>query len=123
MPELRLIYDGDCPFCSRYVQLVNIRKAVGEIELIDARRNHDAAQEVAKRNLDLDQGMVLVMDGRYFHGADALNRLALMGTSSGWFNWLNSRLFARPALARVIYPILRAGRNLTLFALRRSKLN
>ena len=32
-----LVYDGDCPFCSRYVQLLRIREAVGPLRLVNAR--------------------------------------------------------------------------------------
>jgi hypothetical protein len=48
--------------------------------------------------------------------------LALLSTSSGSFNRINALVFSRPRLARVLYPVLRAGRNLLLRILHRSKL-
>ena len=32
-----IVYDGDCPFCSRYVALVRLREAVGQVVLANAR--------------------------------------------------------------------------------------
>ncbi|MCG8545260.1 MAG: hypothetical protein MJE12_13750 [Alphaproteobacteria bacterium] len=47
--------------------------------------------------------------------------LALMGSPSGTFNRLNRATFRAPILARLLYPVLRAGRNLGLRILRRLK--
>jgi predicted DCC family thiol-disulfide oxidoreductase YuxK len=35
--KMVLVYDGECPFCRNYVRLMSLRKAVGDIELVDAR--------------------------------------------------------------------------------------
>ena len=32
-----IVYDGDCPFCSRYVKLVRLREALGSVDLVNAR--------------------------------------------------------------------------------------
>jgi hypothetical protein len=66
--------------------------------------------------------MVLKLNGRYYHGADCIHALALLTTQAGWFNRLNSLAFRSPAFSRFAYPILRAGRNLTLKLLGRSRL-
>ena len=34
-----IIYDGECPFCSRYVKLMRLEETIGDIRLIDARKN------------------------------------------------------------------------------------
>ena len=31
-----LIYDGECPFCARYVDFLNLKKRFPDIELLDA---------------------------------------------------------------------------------------
>ena len=71
----------------------------------------------------MDEGMVLELDGQRFFGADAINRLALLSTPSGWFNRANSTVFRHPMLARALYPLMRAGRNLVLFSLGRQRLH
>lgn len=117
-----LIYDGECPFCSQYALLARIREAAGPVGLINAR---DGAPECARAQhlgYDLNEGMLLHLDGRDYFGADCLNMLALLSTQSGFFNRLNALVFQRPTVARVCYPLMRMGRNITLRILGRSKI-
>jgi len=65
--------------------------------------------------------MVLRLDGRTYHGADCLHVLAGLSSRSGLFNKLNAAVFRRRALARLLYPVLRAGRNATLGLLGRAR--
>ena len=118
-----LLYDGECPFCSRYVKLVRFREAVGRVRLIDARQDSALLAEIAAANLNLDEGMVLKLNGRYYHGAECIHTLALLSTPSTMFNRLNIAIFRAPTLARLLYPLLRAGRNTVLRLLGRSKIN
>lgn len=120
--ELLLVYDGECPFCSRYVKLLRLRAAVGRLRLVNARDNGPEVQRVRDEGFVIDDGMVLVMDGRYYHGDDCLHVLAMMSSNQGWFNRLNFWLFRSAWLSRVAYPVLRAGRNLVLRLLGRRKL-
>lgn len=109
--RLRLVYDGECPICQRYVRWQRIRKEVGELELIDARQESEARRELSAMGIDLDQGFALQIDEQWYCGADALHRLTLLGTRSGIFNRLMYRLFASPGRAAQLYPLLRACRN------------
>jgi protein-disulfide isomerase len=40
-----VFYDGACPFCSAYVRMVRLRKAAGEVRLIDAREGGPIVME------------------------------------------------------------------------------
>jgi predicted DCC family thiol-disulfide oxidoreductase YuxK len=117
-----LLYDGECPFCSRYVRHVRLRDAVGQITLANAREHAALVEEVQRLGFTVDTGMVLKLDGNYYHGADCIHALALLTTPSGWFNRINSLVFRSPTISRVLYPVLRTGRNLTLRLLGRSRL-
>ncbi len=120
--ELLLIYDGECPFCSRYVQLLRLRETVGSLRLINARSSDPEVDVVRQLGYVIDEGMVLKMGGRYFHGDTCLHMLALMSSQQGWFNRLNFWLFRSDWLSRLAYPLLRTGRNSVLWLLRRRKL-
>ena len=117
-----LLYDGECPFCSRYVRHVRLRAAIGPITLANAREHAALVAEVRQLGFDVDSGMVLKLDGNYYHGADCIHALALLTTPSGWFNRLNSRVFRSATASKVLYPILRTGRNVTLRLLGRTRL-
>lgn len=117
-----LLYDGECPFCSRYVRHVRLRAAIGPITLANAREHAALLEEVRRLGFDVDTGMVLKLDGNYYHGADCIHALALLTTPSGWFNRINSLVFRSATASKVLYPILRTGRNLTLRLLGRARL-
>ena len=114
-----LIYDGECPFCSQYVKMTRLSNSIGDVLLIDARENRSQVQAAKRMGYDLDSGMLLYVDGQYFHGADCLNRLALLTTGSDLFNKVCAIAFRSGTISRIAYPVLRFGRNLTLRALRR----
>lgn len=118
-----LMYDGDCPFCAMYVRHMRASDAVGGLGLIDARDGGPLVEEVRARGFDLDQGMVLRLGKRLYHGAECMHVLAALGTRSGPFNRLNAAVFSSPRLSRVLYPLLLAGRRATLTLLGRPRLN
>lgn len=117
-----LLYDGECPFCSAYVSLLRLREAVGPLTLADARRHPELVVEVNRLGYTVDEGMVLKLDGRYHHGADCLNTLALLSTPSTAFNQVTRWLFRSPKASRLAYPLLRGGRNVVLRVLGRQRL-
>lgn len=121
MPQL--IYDGDCPFCSNYVSKLRFEKSIGTIELIDVRQCPELASNLSQQGYNVDQGMLLEIDGIRYFGEDALHHLALLSTPGNWFNRLNRWLFSISWLAAIIYPLLRLGRNTTLMLLGRKPIN
>ncbi|MBE7635655.1 DUF393 domain-containing protein [Sneathiella sp. P13V-1] len=115
--EVWVVYDGDCPVCRLVSYSLRIRKEVGKLNVLNAREGagHPLYEEILARGLDLDEGMVLVYGGMFYHGADALNMMAILGGNVGWFNRFNAIMFRSPTMARVCYPVLRAGRNFLLW--------
>jgi predicted DCC family thiol-disulfide oxidoreductase YuxK len=119
--QVVLVYDGGCPVCSAYVTYVRIKESAGGLQLVNARDGGPWVDRVRQSGLDLDEGMVLFYGGRAYHGADCIHVLALMSTGSGVFNRINAVVFRHPRLAKFLYPALRAGRNLLLKLLHRSR--
>jgi predicted DCC family thiol-disulfide oxidoreductase YuxK len=117
-----LVYDGDCPFCSRYVRMLRLREAIGPVELVNARIEHPIHQLLRERNVNLDEGMALVQGDQISVGDDCIHKLALMTTSVDAFNRLNGWLFKSERFSKALYPILRTGRNVTLHILGRRNL-
>lgn len=120
--EAWLIYDGECPFCSAYVRLLRLREAVGTVKLLDARDGGPLVSKIISDGFDLDEGMVLKIGSRIYHGDDCIHALALMSSNVGLFNRITAGIFKSPARARLLYPLLRACRNATLRVLGRRKL-
>ena len=112
--DATLIYDGDCPFCSRFAQYTRLKQAVGDLRLIDAREGGPEVERARAAGYRLDEGLVLEIGGELYHGDACLNRLALLSSRSNFFNRLNYALFRSPRAARLAYPVLRFGRNTAL---------
>ena len=112
--EIFVVYDGLCPFCTRYVMLYRIRQLAEKVHMIDARSDHPVVAEVKARGLSLENGMAVKWNGHLYHGADALHVLAMLGSEGGAFNKLNRLVFSRPKLGKFLYPAMVAGRRLTL---------
>jgi predicted DCC family thiol-disulfide oxidoreductase YuxK len=102
MAALRIVYDGECPFCSRYAAYQRLREEY-IVELVDARAEPELA---GNYGLDLNEGMIVDLDGQVHHGADAVRLLAQLSQRPG--------LLRHERVARALYPLLRFGRNVTL---------
>ena len=121
--EIALIYDGECPVCTAYSCSVDVDegKASG-LKRINARSDDALVKQAKEAGVDLDEGMVVLHDGKMYHGADALNVMARLAPDRGFGNRLNKLLFSNPTISRVSYPVLRAGRNTLLKILGRKKI-
>ncbi len=114
--EPGIVYDGDCPFCSWYVDHL-----AGSCDLrkIDARTRSDVVELLDGMAIDIDRDMVLLEQGQVYRGAEALYRLARKesegpGRGNRGFDWLQGAVFRWRPLAIMLYPILRLLRTLYL---------
>jgi predicted DCC family thiol-disulfide oxidoreductase YuxK len=89
--KIYVIYDGECLICSHFAQTLKIRKIVGELKLINARTKHPLVQEAVKKGYDLNEGMVVKFQDKFYYGADAVHVLALFCSRVDWL--INSMFF------------------------------
>ncbi len=121
--EILLVYDKQCPACDNYCQRVSIKRSLGSLQIIDARQPSDVLAEITAQGLDIDQGMVLKVNGQLHYGTDAMQTLALMSSRTGIFNRLNYWVFRSAIASRLLYPLLKVCRSLLLKSLGRTKIN
>lgn len=121
--HMQVIYDGECPFCTNYVGLMKLRESVQNVELIDGRTNHPTVRMLVDRGYDLNEGMVVVYNGEIHHGKDAVVFLSSLTGDLGLPGKIISAILRNERRSSVLYPIMRAGRRLTLAALGRSQIN
>ena len=117
-----LVYDGECPACRNYARLLDARESVGELILVNAREGGAVVDEIRRLGYDLNEGMVLKMNGRRYFGADALNVLASLSARRGVFCAVNRALFTSPRAARLGYPLMKALRRALLKVLGKKRL-
>ena len=118
--RLEIIYDGACPFCSRYVQLVRIRENF-DVELIDARKRPLLGLQYKAKGYDLADGMIARLDGENYFGSEAIAIISLVSSRSGIRNRFLATCFRNRKVSATVYPLLRLGRNLTLVLLGRNR--
>jgi predicted DCC family thiol-disulfide oxidoreductase YuxK len=122
--DVLLVYDEQCPLCDAYCRMARIREAAGTLRLVSARCLDSAVlREITQAGLDIDQGMALKVGSKLYYGADAISALSLMSSRSGVFNRLTYWVFRSRGLSRVLYPVLRSGRNFLLKVLGVRKIN
>lgn len=120
-PQVIIIYDGECPVCTSYSRAIAIEKSIGALQSVNARDGGPLVEEVLALGFDLDEGFVVKLGESYFHGAEAIHQLASISGKNSVLNWLNFWVFKSPARAKLLYPVLKMGRNLLLAILGRSK--
>lgn len=121
--EVLVVYDKQCPACDYYCNMVRIRESVGHLVLVDARNGGPVMDEITAAGLDIDEGMVVKVGTQLYYGPDAIHALALMGTNRGLFNRIAYWAFRSKRASRILYPMLKACRNLLLKVLRKTRIN
>ncbi len=112
--KLQVVYDGDCPFCRNYVRLMALRKAVGHVELIDARTQDPTVRRLVELGYDLNEGMAAIYGGKIYYGRDSVVLLSSMAHEQGWLGRLVAVLLRDPNRAALLYPVMKVGRRVTL---------
>ena len=107
------VYDGECPICTYAAEALRIKEIHGELHTLNAR---DAApnlliDEINRRGLDLDEGMVIYVNGKFYHGKGALKFMAIHGKVRNPFMAFLIGMFWSDTLSIALYPWLRGVRN------------
>jgi len=118
--HLEVIYDGQCPFCSAYVNLVRIRENF-DVELLDARQRPDIARQCNELGYNLAEGMIVRFEDKVYFGSEALTVMSVFSSKSGIWNRIIALCFKNRSVSSVVYPLLKLGRNMTLALLGRSR--
>lgn len=118
-----LLYDGECPFCTRYVQWMDIQEKAGPIRLVDARVDSPEKSIALQNDYNLDKGMVLKFQGDYFYGDEALYKLSHLSTGKGIWNGATSGLFRNRTISTLSYPFLKFCRNAAIAVLGKGKIH
>ncbi len=121
--DIELVYDRECPICDYYCQRIDVAQTAGKLVRIDARTDSKIMDEITAVGLDIDEGMVLKADDRLYYGSEAIQRLATLSSRTGFVNRLSYWVFRWPAVARLLYPVLAACRNVLLKVLGRTRIN
>ena len=115
--SLTFIYDGECPFCNHFAELLELKSKIKNISVLDGRKNPLLIKELLIKGYDLDNGAILLKDQDILHGADAINSVCkeINKPSSMLLKFL-SKTFKSTKRTRLIFPLLVRARRLALIS-------
>lgn len=109
-----LVFDGGCPFCRHFAALSELRGGIPGLQFCDGRRDHALRRQLADRGFPLSRGAIVLEGGRIHHGAAAIQWICSRMAPSGPLLAVLTPLFADPARARRLYPLLLVARRMAL---------
>ena len=111
------IYDGECPFCNHFAELLEIKSKVTNIKIIDGRKNLSMIKSLLNKGYDIDMGAILLKDNDIFHGADAINTMCkeVKNPSSNLLKILSS-VFKSNTRTQLLFPFLLRARRFALIS-------
>ena len=109
------IYDGECPFCNHFAQLLELKSSLTTFEIIDGRKNLALLTQLYNQGYDLNNGAILINNGIIMHGAEAINWICseIKEPSNSLLEVLRI-LFTSNKRTKFIFPLLLWSRRLSL---------
>ena len=109
------IYDGECPFCNHFAELLEIKSMINNIKILDGRKNLTLINSLFEKGYDLDKGAILLKDEEIFHGAEAINTICKqINNPSSSLLLLLSRVFKSTKRTNLLFPLLVRARRFVL---------
>ena len=109
------IYDGECPFCNHFAQLLELKSSLPEFEILDGRKNLALLYKLYNQGYDLNKGAILIGNESILHGADAINWICsqIKEPSDSLLEVLRI-IFTSEKRTSFLFPFLIWGRRLSL---------
>ena len=115
--NLTFIYDGECPFCNHFAELLELKSKISNISILDARKNLKITNSLLDKGYNIDKGAILLKDADIFHGAKAINIICnQINNPSGKLLKLLSNIFKSDKRTNLIFPFLVRARRLALIS-------
>jgi predicted DCC family thiol-disulfide oxidoreductase YuxK len=115
--NLTFIYDGECPFCNHFAELLELKSKINKISILDGRKNPKIIKSLLEKGYDIDRGAILLKDDDIFHGAEAINKICnQINNPSGKLLKLLSNIFKSNKRTNLLFPLLIRARRLALIA-------
>ena len=109
------IYDGECPFCNHFAQLLELKSSLPSLQILDGRENLDQLTELYKKGYDLNKGAILLKDGDIKHGSEAINWIcSQLNEPNDSLLEIIRIIFTSNNRSKIIFPFLLWGRRFLL---------
>ena len=110
--KIILYYDGDCPFCNKYVDILKLKKCF-DIKICNARV--DLSWKNYGDKLILDDGVILFYGDKYYQGVAAIDMLLDICKYNGMFFSFQKFIFSNKILGNIVYTCFKFFRKIALW--------
>jgi len=112
-PKITFIYDGECPFCSQFAELLELKSNLPNLSVKNARNK---PHEIPP-GYDIDiKGAILLIDGEFFSGSNAINRIcSYIKDPSDRLLGVLTFIFRSQQRTNYFFPFLLLARRVLLF--------
>ncbi len=115
--NLTFIYDGECPFCNHFAELLELKSKINNITILDGRKNLKIINSLLEKGFDIDKGAILLKGDKIFHGAEAINKICnQINNPSGKLLKLLSKIFKSEKRTNFLFPFLVRARRFALIS-------
>ena len=111
--KITFIFDGECPFCNHFAELIELRSKLPNLEIKNARENPSELPD----GYDMDtKGAVLLTNNQIFYGPKAINFICTkIKDPSDILLRLLTLIFSSDRRSDFIFPLLLISRRVALF--------
>ena len=115
--DYTFIYDGECPFCNHFAELLELKSKITNIKILDGRKNLPLINSLLDKGYDLDKGAILLKNEEIFHGSEAINTICnQINNPSSSLLLLLSRVFKSTKRTNLLFPLLVRARRFILIS-------
>lgn len=109
------VYDGQCPFCHHFAELLALKSNLKDIKIVNARETTDDIN--IPQGYDMDKkGALLIKGDGYLYGANAVNWIcSQIKNPSDKLLMVLVATFSSNWRAKFIFPFLIIARRITLY--------
>lgn len=121
-PDNFVLYDGACPVCSAYMALAHLKRAHGDLQILDARQQPALVALMRAQGHEVNDSILVKLGPQIYAGAGATRLIARLGSDNPLMSRWALYVIGGGPWANALYPWLRAVRNLWLRILGRPQI-
>tara|TARA_A100001011_G_scaffold396786_1_gene495789 strand:- start:1478 stop:1846 length:369 start_codon:yes stop_codon:yes gene_type:complete len=113
MSDIIIYYDGECPYCKSYQKVIDIKKKYS-FELKNARLHPLEIANLKDQGYKIEDGILMIFKKEIFQGADALKMIDQLIHKKTNISKLYSLIIRLPFFGKIMYPLVKILRIITL---------
>ena len=113
--QIIFIFDGECPFCNHFAQLIELKTSLPNLKILDGRKNLSILTNLFKEGYDLNDGAILISENGILNGCNAVNFICsrIIEPNDSLLDVLRI-IFKSKKRSKLLFPLLLIARRVLL---------